>query len=163
MAFSKGTLITASELNSVNSSHFDTMTTVSGGWTPSRTWYSHRPAGALLVTFTINCGVFGGATMRVERLDASGNVIDTLLATTYGWNTHTTVNVNSKGAGWYRIRSTEATQIDGGNNWYLYAGQTDCTKGHKLTMYENFYNGGNRLTGQLITAELLNAGRGGTI
>lgn len=163
MSFSKGISITASELNNTNSAHFDTLTTQGNGWTPSRVWYSHCSSGSPLVTLTIHCGILGGATMRVERLDASGNVIDTLLSKTYGWNTSTTETVNSKGEGWYRIRSTEGTQIDSGDTWYLYAGKTDCTKGHKLTLYENPYNGGNRLTGQLITAELLNAGRGGTI
>lgn len=163
MAFEKGTLITAAELNNVNSGAYKTVTTVSSGWSPNYVWWSHRQNGAVLVTFTINCGVFGGATMRVERLDASGNVTNTLLSNTYGWNTHTTVSVNSIGPGRYRIRSTEATQIDRGDTWYLYAGQTDCTKGHKLTIYDDPNNSGNRLAGTLITAELLNKGRGGTI
>lgn len=163
MAFSKGTLITATELNSVNSGAYKTVTTQSSGWSPNYVWWSHRPNGALLVTFTINCGLFGGATMRVERLDAAGNVTNTLLSNTYGWNTHTTVNVNSIGPGRYRIRSTEGTQIASGDTWYLYAGQTDCTRGHKLTLYDDPDNSGNRLAGTTITAALLNAGRGGTI
>ena len=163
MAFTQGQKITASELNNINSMSFKTISSVSGGWYPDIRWYSHRPSGALLCSIRIDCGWFGGLYLHVARTDASGNTTNSIYNYEHSWSTHTTVTCNSVGPGWYRIWSSTKAQIDSGKAWVIYAGQTDCTQGKKLTLYQDPYGGGNRLAGTRLTVSNLNSGLAGTI
>ena len=163
MAFTQGQKITASELNNINAMSYKTISTSSSGWQPDIRWYSHRPSGALLCTLRIDCGWFGGIKLRVAKTDASGNTITTVFSQDHGWSTHCTDTLYSVGPGWYRIWATEGSQIDSGKAWVIYAGQTDCTQGKKLTLYQDPYSGGNRLAGTRLTVSNLNSGLAGTI
>ncbi len=161
MAFTQGQIITASELNSINSGACLTTTCPSYGATQTKTWYSHRPSGALLCSLRIDCGWFGGVHLTVQKLDASGSVISTLYDAEHSWSSHLTVTVNSTGPGWYKMY-TNAAWIDA-TTWYFYYGQTDCQKGNKLTLYQDPSQGGNRLAGTKLTVSNLNSGLAGTI
>lgn len=168
MAWNQGELITASKLNSENNRPYKSVWFPAGAdWIQDYLgnggiWYSHVPAGSTVFKMRMDCGWFGGGKLIVERLDASGNVINTLYNTEHSWNTHIDINVKSVGPGRYRARSGTAFQIDG-TTLYCYAYQTGCTSGRYLTLYDDFSKSGNRLTGTLITASLLNQGRGGVI
>lgn len=163
MAFKKGDLITATELNNINSAVWSANSSEAWGWKPDYKWYSHRPNGALLCSLRIDCGWFGGIRLRVALVDSSGGTIQMLHSNDYGWSTHTTVNVNSVGQGWYRVWAVSDSQIDSGKAWNLYAYQTDCTKGNKLTYYDNPWNSGNRKPGTPLTVAVCNSGLCGTI
>lgn len=163
MAFTSGDKITASELNSINTMSYKTYSSQSNGWQPDYKWYSHRPSGALLCSLRIDCGAFGGIKLNVALINSSGTVLEYLYSEELGWNAHVTVTCNSKGQGWYRIWASEGSQIDSGKDWIIYAGQTDCTTGKLLTLYQDPLQGGNRLAGTLLTADVLNSGLAGTI
>lgn len=163
MSFSKGDKITASELNSINSSVWSSNSSQSGGWIPDYKWYSHVPSGGTLCSLRIDCGMFGGIELRVALVDSSGNTITMIVSKTVGWFAHYDEVVKSLGPGWYRVWATEGSQIDGGKPWNLYAFQTDCTKGNKLTYYDDPWNSGNRLSGTLLTVDVCNSGLCGTI
>lgn len=163
MAFNVGDYITASKLNEVNGQVYKTVKTVSWGWKPSYTWYSHRESGALLCYIRIKCGMFGGAKVRVDKVDASGNRLASVYSKDFGWFTDDHANINSQGPGWYRLYTAEETQIDADYEWRMYSGQTNCQANKYLTLYDDPAVSGNRLIGSYITAELLNKGRGGTL
>ncbi len=162
MAFTKNeTYITAAELNAINANACHVTTAPSWGWEKHVQWYSHRPAGTLLCSLRLDCGLFGGGHIYIDRLDSNGNVISSLYDTNHGWSTHFTLNINSQGPGIYRLK-TNAAYFDE-KDWYFYYGQTGCAKDEYLTLYDDPFSSGNRLVGSYITADLLNAGRGGTI
>ncbi len=168
MAFTQGQLITADELNNVNDRASRSISfPTAADWIQDYIgnggkFYSHRKSGTAIFRMRLDCGWFGGGNILVEKLDASGNVIATLLRSNYGWSTHTTVTVNSTGPGWYRARSDTAFQFDA-TTIYLWEFQNDCTPGKQLTYYDNPATSGNRITGTPLTVSVLNSGRAGTI
>lgn len=163
MAFTQGQVITASELNSINAKAYKTITTQAWGWQPDYKWYSHRPSGALLCSLSIASSWFGGIAIRIARVDASNNVINWLHNSDVRGIFSTTLTYNSVGPGWYRIWATEGSHINSGSSWVMHAYQTDCTKGNKLTLYQDPMSGGNRLAGTKLTVSNLNSGLAGTI
>ncbi len=163
MAFSQGDKITASGLNSINAMVYKTYTTEAWGWIPDIKWYCHRPSGAKLCQLTCASSFFGGIALRIARVDASNNVLNWIHQDNLSGIFTTTLNYNSVGVGWYRIWATEGSHINSGSSWYIYAGQTDCTQGKKLTLYEDPMSGGNRCAGTKLTASVLNSGLAGTI
>ncbi len=164
MAFTQGSKITASGLNSVNAGAYKSITTQSSGWKPDYKWYSHSPSGTDLCNLKISCGGFGGITINIARTDASGNPTEYMFKdATYSWFTNTTLGPVSRGPGWYRVWASENSQINAGDSWKLYYGQTDCQQGKPLTLYEDPYSGGNRCAGTKLTVSNLNSGLAGTI
>lgn len=161
MAFSQGDPITASGLNSINAKAWASQYIGSGGDWTSRKFFSHVPAGKPLFKVRLDCGWFGGGGARITKLDASGNVIATLLDTTWGWNTHTNVVVNSTGPGWYNVVRKDNWSFDA-TTVYFYAYQTDCAVGNYLTLWDTPTVSGNRRTGTPLTVDELNSGLGGT-
>lgn len=165
--FVQGEHITASKLNTINVKAYRAVSFPGGAdWIQDYLgnegkWYSHVPSGSVVFKMRMDCGWFGGGRLIVERLDASGNVINTLYDIEHSWNTHKDIVVNSVGQGWYRARSGTAFQIDA-TTLYCYAYQIDCTQGHLLTLWDNPLNSGNRRTGTLITVSELNSGLCGT-
>lgn len=163
MAFNVGDFITASKLNEVNAQAYKTFTTEAWGWGCDRKWYSQREAGAVLCHISVKCGWFGGAKVRVDRVDASGNKIASVFSKDYGWSTNESEDIKSQGPGWYRLYTEGETQIDADHEWRMYSGQTNCLANKYLTLYDDPSVSGNRLLGSYLTAELLNKGRGGTL
>lgn len=163
MSFTKNeSYITAAELNAINANARHETQCPTFGKSQLFQWYSHRPAGALLCSLRIDCGWFAGVHIYLYRIDpATGNVLSTLYDANHGWMTHFTLNINSQGPGYYKLTTSEA-YIDE-KTWYFYWGQTGCAKGEYLTLYDDPAVSGNRLIGSYLTADLLNAGRGGTI
>ncbi|AEC02363.1 hypothetical protein [Parasphaerochaeta coccoides] len=128
----------------------------------NRIIYSHhRPTGVLLFSTYFRCGWFGGGHFRIYKW-IHGGWNETVYAANFGWNTNTTVNANSTGSGQYRICSETAFQFVT-ISWRIYCGQTDCTKGKHLTVYDGFRSSINTLPGTLITPSLCNSQRVGTL
>ncbi len=172
MAFTQGQTITATELNSVNSGHVYANYSPSTGFygqTYDRKWYSHREAGALLTgDVRISIGAFGGVALRLARVDASNNVISWLINENIVGGivgASRTYSIKSLGPGWYRLWFAETSNPmhNSAFRWKLYVSQTDCTKGKKLTLYQDPSLGGNRLAGEKLTVAHLNSGLAGTI
>lgn len=167
LTFSQGTALSADYLNAKNSE-----VSLSGTLGDSADWiqdsignngiiFSHRPAGTLLFSGHFRCGWFGGGRFRIYKW-INGGWNETVYAVNFGWNTNTTVNAYSTGPGAYRICSETAFQF-AAIPWYIYCGQTDCTRGKHLTVYDGFRSSINTLPGTLITPDLCNAQRVGTL
>ncbi|MGX8678406.1 MAG: hypothetical protein ACQGQO_04785 [Sphaerochaetaceae bacterium] len=167
MAFSSGDLITASGLNEINgSASFSGTLGDSSDWIQDSIgnngiFFSHRPAGSLLFTGYFKCGWLGGGKFRIKKW-VSGGWNETVYSADFGWNTKTTVNVSSTGPGQYRAYSESAFQF-AAIPWSIFCGQTDCTTGKFLTVYDGFRSSINSLPGTLITAALCNSQRAGTL
>lgn len=167
--FIQGEHITASKMNEINATPFkvvnfpDAANHIQDYIGNDGIWYSHVPSGGVLFNIpSLWNGWFGGGRLVVQKLDNNMSVVSTLFDKTYGWNTNTSITINSIGAGWYRAYSADNWEF-GACTINLYAWQTDCIKGNKLTMYDEPQTSGNRLTGDFLTHEMLNSGRGGTI
>jgi len=167
MSFAQGSLITASELNSVNSG-----VSLSGTMSDSADWiqdwignsgifYTHRPAGSLIMTAYFRCGWFGGGNFRVAKW-VNGGWNEMVYSANYGWSTNTTAYVYSTGPGQYRAYSDTAFQF-AAIPWSIYCGQTDCTTGKYLTVYDGFQSSINTLSGTSLTASICNSQRVGTL
>ncbi|MFA7189044.1 MAG: hypothetical protein WC117_03035 [Sphaerochaetaceae bacterium] len=167
MAFSQGQLITAAELNNVNSGASKSGTLASGAdWLQDSigndgVFYTHRQSGALIFTATFKCGAFGGGKFRIKKwVDGAWN--ETVCSRDFGWNTNTTVNVTGTGPGAYRAYSETAFAFNA-VPWSIYCGQTDCTRGKYLTYYDGFQSSINTLRGTSLSVSACNSQRVGTL
>ena len=166
MSWTIGDLITATKLNSDNPTYGLLSGTLSSGADNiqdsignSGIIYSHRANGSPLFTVRLDCGLFGGGQLIVQKL-INGNW-STNYDTTFGWNTHQDVTVNSTGPGSYHIYSGTAWQFDAAA-WTVWFGQDDCNAGDYLVQWDNKFSSLNRISGNLLTASLLNTGYIGT-
>jgi len=166
LSWTTGDLITATKLNSDNSTYGRFSGTLSSGADNiqdsignSGIIHSHRSNGSSLFTARLDCGWFGGGQLIVQKL-INGSWSD-IYNNTFGWNTHTNVTVNSTGQGTYRIYSGTAWQFDA-VPWTAWFGQNNCNAGDYLVQWDNKFSSLNRISGNLLTASLLNTGYIGT-
>lgn len=122
--------------------------------------YSHRPSGSVLFTVKLKNGLFGGGTLKVDRL-VNGSWTN-IYSHQFGWSTDTTVSISSQGAGEYHIYSSDNWQFAAAP-WTIYCGQSDAAQGKYLTVWDDFKTSLNSLQGTSITAALCNAQRVGTL
>ena len=160
MAFTKGNLITASGLNTINQNlyvekyHSGGST---GGW---KTWPSSagiycRNTSKQLYYDWYN-GVFGGGEWKLEKL-VNGSWV-TQASGDYGWNTDKSGTITGKGEGWYRVRYEGNAEI----RFRLYWAHYPNVKGSFLRYY-NSYSSSGYTNNTVLTASILNSGRCGTI
>lgn len=162
MAITQGGLIYASDINSVNGNPSYSGTLSSGAdWIQDSIGnngivYSHRASGQLLFYAPFKCGIFGGGKFRIKKW-VNGGWNETVYSRDFGWNTNTTVSVNSTGPGAYRIYSDTAFAFNA-IPWKVYCGQNTCTKGKPIVCWDDFKSSLNKVnTGVKITVSYANA------
>lgn len=169
MAWSTGDLITAAKLNSENSGKFANYYSYDGWGSTSVTsdWhYIHQTTGRIMYLRSSGTAYWwskgtawfefrdaSGTVSRINLWSNSGNVNKTREATIY-------IESYGYGPGWYRGYSY---QNRGRAEVNIYWGQDNCWPGGKLVYWDNPTNSGNRIPGQLLTADILNSGRVGVI
>ena len=162
MSISQGSVIYASDINSVNGNASYSGTLAKGAdWIQDSIGnngvvYSHRASGELLFYGSFSCGIFGGGNFRVKKWVNSG-WNETVCSRNFGWNTNETVRVYSTGPGAYRIYSDTAFAFYA-IPWSVYCGQINCTKGKKIVCWDDFKTSLNKVnTVVKITTSYANA------
>lgn len=169
MAWATGELITASKLNSENTVK-KTAYSAYDGWgstsTTSAWHYIHKTTGRIMYLRTTGTAYWWATgTAWFEFRNAAGVVSRVGLwsgADTTNRTYERTIYIQSYsyGPGWYRgyayaNRGTAVVDV--------YWGQDNCWAGGKLVYWDNPTSSGNRIPGQLLTADILNSGRVGVI
>ena len=167
MAFTRGQHITAIELNNINAGVVINYTVtlhdgdLIGGIKFSSPQYYCRGTGKIVRGWS-SYGAFGGAEMYLQKLENNNWVtVETIgkESDLFGGSFDKTLN-NNWGDGWFRVSGEGSVRVT--LHATFYPAQKDCNIGELLTIYDDFSNSGNRLTGTLITDDLLNQGKGGT-
>lgn len=168
MAWNNYDLITASKLNSENAEmgYFEGTLPDSSDWIEDYIGndgivYSHVSAGKPLFWARFKCGLFGGGKFRIVKWVNNG-WNETVYSIDFGWNTNTSITINSTGPGKYRIYSASAFQF-AAIPWKIWFGQTDCKVGAQLVEWNNWKTSLlHKETEELITVSKLNSGYIGT-
>lgn len=168
MAFTQGEKITASKLNTENSTK-NSSYSCSDDWgktSVNTPWfYLHQTSGRIMYLRTTGTAYWwaeGDAIVYFR--DAGGNVTEHRLwyeADTTSRTIERTINMETfgHGPGWY---SGRVWVNRGSGTINVYWGQTNCQTGQLLSYWDNPTSSGNRLTGTLLTTATLNSGRAGT-
>ena len=165
MAFTLGQHLTASEFVSINTDYSISYSkTLTGG--PSNIgynspqYYCHGTTGNIARGWC-SYGAFGGAEMYLYKLENGSWVKKAEIgkgSNIFGGSWDKTLS-NSWGEGFFRLQGTGSVNVK--VNGTIWPAQKNINIGQKLTIYDAFETSGNRLTGERITVELLNEGRGG--
>lgn len=166
MSFNRGDLITASGINSINEAYsIRCVDLVLSGGTSNLQYNSEqyycRGTGKIAHGWC-SYAMWGGIEMHLQKLENGEWVTKYTLGKEndfFGGSFDTTCD-NQWGDGWYRIKGEGSLNVHPYCD--IFPAQKDCNRGELLTIYDNFTSSGNRLTGTLITYDLLNSGRGGT-
>lgn len=161
MAVSRGQLITADAVNTLNGNATITVSMPSGAdhvqdyIGNSGCFYSHRVSGQRMLYFpSIKCGVFGGGHAAFEMwVDGAWQSLKTW---SWSWNTNTSIDEASRGPGYYRFRSTDNWAMNAITG-YIYCGDVNCTRGNLIRLGDVWTaNNGGYISGGSITADLAN-------
>lgn len=159
MAFVQGQLITASELNAINSPlYIEYYHDGDVGWTywPSSSGVYLRNASTQMYYNWYN-GAFGGGEWHLQKL-VNGSWVDQASGD-YGWYTNVSGTITAKGEGWYRIYYEKFAQV----TFRLYWSKYPNTVGSYLRYFNDYNSSGYDTSGTKLTAAILNSGRVGTI
>lgn len=168
MAFTQGQLITAVDLNSINGGvKYDYPTTSNNHtyYKPSEAGFYYHGSSGLILVYAVGNGWGSSPKMRLQKL-INGSWTNVYEKANGGWgstwgDTVYVQNTNSPGPGWYRTMFV--TSKSGSSNWHNYYGQQDCLRGDYLVYWDDPQISGNRLSGESLTADILNSGRCGTM
>lgn len=167
MALIQGQLITATELNSVNSTVkiiFPTTSNDKTFYKPSEAGFFYHGSTGLIFWFNVGNGWFTSPSMTLQKL-IGGTWTNVYSKSNSGWgsswgDTVRMENTSNPGSGWYRIKFV--TSKSGSSDWGYWPGQQDCVRGDYLVVWDNPESSGNRIPGISLTVEILNSGRCGT-